>query len=150
MSTLRPFNIKPGSPDQAIKAGTYAESSLARIAHINRFSRDANDIKFYETNMEGNNSATIKITSKKGIVELVNPDTGSDELYIYLQNSDITTDRESFYLQLTAYTTGNCIPVIMGAGYSADQLLVRISDARQSGNPDWSILYFYYELIRID
>jgi len=148
--SLRPLYVKPGSPDPAIKAGTYAESALARIAHINRFSRDTNDIKFYETNMGGENSTTIKITSKKGIVELVSPDGGSSELYIYLQNSDITTDREIFYLQLTAYTTGSCIPVIMGAGYSADQLLVRISDAKQSGNTDWGILYFYYELVRID
>ena len=151
MISLKRLIMKPGSPDRAIEQGyTQAESALARIAHVNRLSRDIMDIKYYEIDLDSSNSGVLKISSKKGIVEVANPDTGSDDLFIYLQNPEITAERDKFYLQLTGYTTGNALPVVIGAGYASDQLLVRISDAKATGNPDWGILYFYYELVKID
>jgi hypothetical protein len=53
----------------------------------------------------------VRIFSKKGIVDLVNYDATSSEFFITLQNPEITQDREKFYIQLTAYTTGNAVPV---------------------------------------
>ena len=69
-------------------------------------------------------------------------------LIIPLQNPEITDDREKFYLQLTAYTTSGAVVVANGAGYSGDQFLVRLIDVKDT--QDWGILYFYYELVKID
>ena len=147
MSKLRPFEIKPGSPDAAIKAGAYKESALARIAHINRLSRDVNDIKYYEVDI--NESTTIRITSKKGIVDVLNADAGETSYYFYLQNSDITDDHDLYYLQLSVYSSNSSVaPIIIGKGFSEDlfQLEVRNIDAAA----DWGLFYFYYEIVRID
>lgn len=150
MISLKRLIMKPGSPDRAIEQGfTQAESALARIAHVNRLSRDIMDIKYYEADLNGGNFATIKISSKKGIVDVVNYDTGEQELFVSLQNPEITADREKFYIQLTAYVTGTAIPVIFGIGAAPDVFNIKMADV--SGNPpNFGDLYFYYEIVRID
>ena len=141
--------MKPGSPDRAIEQGfTQSESALARIAHVNRLSRDIMDIKYYEADLDGGASATIRISSKKGIVDVVNYDGGAVEFFIALQNAEITQDREKFYVQLTAYTTGTALPVIVGIGFISDTFNLRIKDIDATSN--WGDLYFYYELVKID
>ena len=140
--------MKPGSPDRAIEQGfTQAESAPARIAHINRLSRDIMDIKYYEADLDGTSGGTINISSKKGIVDLVNFDDTADTISIALRNPEITPDREKFYIQLTAYTTGSAIPVIIGTGFS-DVFNLKIKDIEAA--EDWGDLYFYYEIVKID
>lgn len=149
MISLRRLIMKPGSPDRAIEQGyTQAESALARIAHVNRLSRDIMDIKYYEADLAAGDSATIRITSKKGIVDVVNYDNAAQEFFITLQNPEITQDREKFYIQLTAYTTGAAIPVIFGIGAATDTFNIKIYDVDGGGN--WADTYFYYELVKID
>ena len=141
--------MKPGSPDRAIEQGyTQAESALARIAHVNRLSRDIMDIKFYEVDLGGGTSQTLRISSKKGIVDVINFDNNAQEFFISLQNPEITQDKEKFYVQLTAYTTGSAIPVIIGIGFIPDTFNLRIYDIDGGGN--WGELYFYYEIVKID
>jgi hypothetical protein len=141
--------MKPGSPDRAIEQGyTQAESALARIAHVNRLSRDIMDIKYYEADLQTGTSATIRISSKKGIVDVVNYDNVAQAFFITLQNPEITQDREKFYIQLTAYTTGASIPVIFGTGVAPDTFNIKIYDVDGGGN--WGDFYFYYELVKID
>jgi hypothetical protein len=142
--------MNPKSPDRAIQqAYSEAEGALARIAHVNRLSRDIMDIKYYEADLNGGNGATIRISSKRGIVDVVNYDTGEQELFITLQNPEITQDREKFYIQLTAYTTGGAVPVIFGTGVAPDTFNIRMVDV--SGNPpDFADVYFYYEIVKID
>lgn len=147
MSRLRPFDIKPGSPDLAIKAGAYNESALARIAHINRFSRDVNDIKFYELDME--TTQVVRITSKKGIVEVLNANSGSTSLDIGLQHPDIVPEHDKFYVQLSVYSSSFAItPIIIGRGFSGDTFAVQLKNLEVAA--DWALLYFYYEIVRID
>lgn len=147
MSKLRPFEIKPGSPDQAIKAGTYGESTLARIAHINRFSRDVNDINFYELDTEFGN--TLRITSKKGIVEILSANAGSTSIPVYLQHSDIVADHDKFYLQFSVYSNAPAVtPIVIARGVVGDTLEVEIKNLDVAAN--WGLLYFYYEIVRID
>ena len=148
MSRLRPFEIKPGSPDAAIKAGAYKESALARIAHINRFSRDVNDIKFYEIDLQTGTSGILKISSKKGIVDVLNYDNTAQTFSISLQNVEITPDTEKFYIQLTVYSSGGSIPVIYATGGAPDIFNLKIYDIGGGGN--WGNLYFYYEIVKID
>jgi hypothetical protein len=141
--------MNPKSPDRALQqAYSEAEGALARIAHVNRLSRDIMDIKYYEADLEGGTSKVIRISSKKGIVDVDNADSSATELFFYLDNPEIEPDRTKFYIQLTAYTTGNAVPVITGAGYAGTQLLVRIVDVASTS--DWSNLYFYYEIVKID
>ena len=141
--------MKPGSPDRAIEQGyTQAESGLARIAHVNRLSRDIMDIKYYEADLQTSNFAVIKISSKRGIVDVINYDDTADTFFISLENAEITPDREKFYIQLTAYTTGTAIPVIIGIGTASDVFNLKIKDI--DATSDWDDLYFYYEIVKID
>ena len=149
MISLKKLIMRPGSPDRAMEQAYYeSEGALARIAHVNRLSRDINDIKHYELDMETGNSALLRIFSKKGIVDLINVDDASDELFITLQNSEITQEREKFYLQLTAYTTGSAVPVIFGIGGATDTLNLKIVDVKAA--QDWGLLYFYYDIVKLD
>lgn len=149
MISLKRLIMKPGSPDRAIEQGyTQAESALARIAHVNRLSRDIMDIKYYEADLQTGTSAIVRIFSKKGIVDVVNYDNTASEFFIALQNSEITQDREKFYVQLTAYTTGTATPVIVGTGFITDSFNLRIKDI--DATSDWGDLYFYYEIVKID
>jgi hypothetical protein len=142
--------MRPGSPDRALEqAYSESESALARIAHVNRLSRDINDIKFYELDMQAGDFGLLRIFSKKGIVDLVNFDSAATDFSITLQNSEITQDREKFYLQLTAYVTGSSVPVIFGTGFASDTLTLKIADV--SGvTPDWGLVYFYYDIVKLD
>jgi hypothetical protein len=149
MISLKKLIMRPGSPDKAMEQAYYiSEGALARIAHVNRLSRDINDIKHYELDMQTGNSALLRIFSKKGIVDLINVDDASDELFITLQNSEITQEREKFYLQLTAYTTGSAVPVIFGIGGATDTLNLKIVDVKAA--QDWGLLYFYYDIVKLD
>jgi hypothetical protein len=149
MISLKRLIMKPGSPDRAIEQGfTQAESALARIAHVNRLSRDIMDIKYYEADLGGATGATINISSKKGIVDVINYDGTANAFFITLQNPEITQDREKFYIQLTAYTTGGAVPVIFGTGASPNTFSIRIQDVDNA--EDWGDLYFYYEIVKID
>jgi hypothetical protein len=142
--------MNPKSPDRAIQQGySEAESALARIAHVNRLSRDINDIKFYELDLDGNDNGLLRISSKKGIVDLVNYNNIANEFYISLQNPEITQEREKFYVQLTAYTSGNAAPVIFGIGAIPDTFNIRIYDVAGT-NGQWGDLYFYYDIVKID
>lgn len=150
MISLKRLIMNPKSPDRALQQSySEAESAHARIAHVNRLSRDVNDIKFYELDLDGGTGGILKINSKKGIVDLVNMDSGANELYISLQNPEITQDREKFYVQLTAYTSGIAVPVIFGIGFIPDTFNIRIYDAAGT-NGSWGDLYFYYEIVKID
>ena len=141
--------MKPGSPDKALEQGyTQAESALARIAHVNRLSRDIMDIKHYELDLETGTSGIIKISSKKGIVDIVNYDNSAQTFSISLQNVEITPDTEKFYIQLTVYSSGGSIPVIYATGAVTDIFNLKIYDIDGGGN--WGNLYFYYDLVKID
>jgi len=147
MSRLRPFDIKPGSPDAAIKAGGYEEATLARIAHLNRFSRDVNNIKFYQLDIA--TAQVLKITSKKGIVEVLNANSAVTTLDIGLQHPDIVAEHDKFYIQLSVYSNSYAItPIIIGRGFSVDTFGLQIKNLEVAA--DWGMLYFYYEIVRID
>ena len=149
MISLKRLIMKPGSPDRAIEQGfTQAEAALARIAHVNRLSRDIMDIKHYELDLETGTSGTLRIFSKKAIVDIVNYDSAATEFFIALQNVEITSDREKFYVQLTAYTTGTATPIIVGTGFITDNFNLKIKDI--DATSDWGDLYFYYEIVKID
>ena len=141
--------MRPGSPDKAMEQAYYeSEGALARIAHVNRLSRDIMDIKYYEVDLGTGTSATLRIFSRKGIVDVVNYDDTASEFFISLENSEITQDREKFYVQLTAYTTGSATPVIVGTGFASTVFNLKIKDV--DATQDWGNLYFYYEIVKID
>ena len=149
MISLKRLIINPKSPDRALQqAYSEAESAHARIAHVNRLSRDIMDIKYYEADLDGNNSGLVRISSKKGIVEITNFDTSTKNIFIALQNPEITQDREKFYVQLTAYTSGSAVPTIYGTGFISDTFNLRITDIAEVA--DWGIPYFYFEIVKID
>lgn len=150
MISLKKLIQVPGSPDIALQQKwKESEAAPARIAHVNRLSRDIYDIVTYSVDLAGGTSATVKIDSKKGILDIENADDTATSLYLYLQNDEINQDRTKFYLQLSVYTTNSgIVPIAIGRGYSADQLLIEIKNLIAADT--WTNLYVYYELVKID
>jgi hypothetical protein len=148
MISLKKLIMRPGSPDRALEqAFSESESALARIGHVNRLSRDIMDIKFYE--LDVNTTTTVKLKSKKGIVEIVNLDPTTTDLTIYLQNPEITADHHKFYVQLTAYSNNyNITPIVIGRGFSADLFAMQIKNLDVAD--DWGLFYIYYDFVKID
>lgn len=140
--------MKPGSPDRAIEQGyTQAESALARIAHVNRLSRDIMDIKYY--NIDVNIDNTLRIFSKKGIVEVTAPDPVGTSFNVYLRNPEIEADHDKFYIQLSVYSSNSAVtPIIIARGISTDLFQLEIKNLDAAA--DWGLLYFYFELVKID
>ncbi len=150
MITLKGLVQTPGSPDVALRQQWKAsEAAPARIAHVNRLSRDVYDIVTYEVDMAGGISTTVKIDSKKGILDIENADAGETSLFIYLDNPEITTDRTKFYTQFSVYTTNPAVtPIVIGRGFAPTSLLIEIKNLDVAA--DWTNLYVYYEITKID
>ena len=150
MISLKKLIQLPGSPDIGLKQQWKdAEAAPARFAHVNRLSRDVYDIVTYSVDLEGTTSATVKIDSKKGILDIENADATATSLFIYLDNSEITTDRTKFYTQFSVYTTNPAVsPIVIGRGFAPTSLLIEIKNLDVAA--DWTNLYVYYELVKID
>jgi hypothetical protein len=148
MISLKRLIINPKSPDKALQqAYSEAEAAPARIAHVNRLSRDILDIKNYTIDMDVTTVQLIK--SKRGIIEIVNADPSLTSLTVYLQSPEIEQDHEKFYIQLTAYSNNyNVTPIVVARGISSDLLQLEIKNLDAAD--DWGLLYFYYELVKID
>ena len=148
MISLRRLIINPKSPDKALQqAYSEAEAAPARIAHVNRLSRDIMDIKNYTIDMDVDTIQLIK--SKRGIVDILNADPAETSITIYLQNPEIEPDREKFYIQLTTYSNNyNVTPIAIGRGTNADLFQIEIKNLDAAD--DWGDLYIYYELVKID
>jgi hypothetical protein len=150
MISLKKLIQVPGSPDIALKQQwKESEAAPARIAHVNRLSRDVYDIVTYEVDLANGTSATIPIDSKKGILDIENASAIATSLYIYLKNDEITADRTKFYIQLSVYTTNSAnTPIAIGRGISTDEFLIEIKNLAPVAS--WNNLYLYYELVKID
>lgn len=150
MISLKKLIQLPGSPDIALKQQwKEGEAAHARLAHVNRLSRDVYDIVTYEVDMQNNNVITIPIDSKKGILDIENADPTATSLFIYLENAEITSDRTKFYLQFSVYTTNGAVtPIVIGRGFSPTQTLVEIKNLDAASS--WDNLYLYYEIVKID
>ena len=150
MISLKKLIQVPGSPDIAIKQQwKESEAAHARLAHVNRLSRDVYDIVTYSVDMESNNVVTVPIDSKKGILDIENADATATSLNLYLQNDEITYDRTKFYLQLSVYVTNlNVTPIAIGRGFSGDLFHVELKNLDAASS--WDNLYLYYELVKID
>lgn len=133
--------------DPAIKKATDAEQGFARFAHLNALSEDVHNIRLYEVDLS--ETSIVRITSKKGIIDIENADQEQTSLFLYLKNPEITTDRHKFYNQLSVYTTnGSVTPIVIGRGYADDEFLIEIKNLSEAA--DWGALYVYYELVKID
>lgn len=150
MISLKKLIQLPGSPDIALKQQwKEGEAAHARIAHVNRLSRDVYDIVTYHVDMDGNSSINFPIDSKKGILDIENADATATSLFIWLVNNEITYDRTKFYLQLSVYTTNPGVtPIAIGRGFNPEQFLVEIKNLDAPAS--WDNLYLYYELVKID
>jgi hypothetical protein len=150
MISLKKLIQLPGSPDIALKQQWKdAEAAPARIAHVNRLSRDVYDILAYTVDMNNLDTVTVKIDSKKGILDLENADATATSLDIYLQNDEITADRTKFYIQLSVYVSNTAVtPIAIGRGASTDIFHIEIKNLDVAAA--WTNLYLYYELVKID
>jgi hypothetical protein len=150
MISLKKLIQVPGSPDIALKQQwKEGEAAPARIAHVNRLSRDVYDIITYEVDLNGGNNILVPIDSKKGILDIENADATATSLYIYLKNDEITYDRTKFYIQLSVYTTNSAVtPIAIGRGIAPAEFLIEIKNLDAAAS--WDNLYLYYELVKID
>lgn len=148
MISLRKLIQKPGSPDIALVQAPKDESALARIAHVNRLSKDIYDVLRYE--MDYSQGNILQIDSKKGIVDIVNASALDDTLTIYLENPEINTpNRDKYYIQLTVYSSNSFVtPLIYGRGFITNGFHIEIKNIEPA--TDWGALYFYYDLLKLE
>ena len=147
MISLKKVIINPNSPDRALEQASIKESAHARLAHVNRLAKEVYDIKFYELDVD--TTTTLNITSRKGIVEILNADSGSTSITLWLRNPEITADHDKFYTQLSVYSNSSAItPIVIGRGYSGDMFEIELKNLDVAD--DWGLLYFYYEIVKID
>lgn len=150
MISLKPLIMNPKSPDRALQqAWSIAEGALARLAHVNRLARDIYDIKTYQVDLNNTASATFRLDSKKGIVNLLNAPNSVTKLFITITNPEIVADTNLMYMQLSVYSDNTSItPIIVGRSIVGTDLSVEIRNIDAAGN--WGNLYFYYSLVKLD
>lgn len=142
--------MRPGSPDRAMEQAYYeSEGALARIAHVNRLSRDIMDVKYYTLDMEAGQEGQLRIFSKKGIVKLTNFDPDVNEFTVSLENIEITDDVDKFYVQLSLNCNGVAVPVIFMTGFGTNTINLRIMNTTNQGN-EWGDVYFYYDILKLE
>ncbi len=107
MISLKRLIMRPGSPDRAIEqAFSESEAGLARIAHVNRATRDIMDVKYYECDLSL--EETVRVQSKKLIIKVKGVPSTSSNFEIQLRSTEFTTtnevgDFDKFYFQMSAY-----------------------------------------------
>lgn len=150
MISLKKLIQVPGSPDIALQQKwKESEAAPARIAHVNRLSRDVYDIVTYSVDMQGASVITVPIDSKKGILDIENADATATSLDIYLKNDEITLDRTKFYIQLSVYVSNTAVtPIVIGRGIATDLFHIEIKNLDAADT--WDNLYLYYEIVKID
>jgi len=148
MISLRKLLQKPGSPDIALVQAPKDESALARIAHVNRLSKDIYDVLPYELDYSA--SPILQIDSKKGIVDISNASALDDTLTIYLENPEInTSNRDKYYIQLSVYCSNSFVtPIIYGRGVTPSGYRIEIKNLDAATS--WDDLYFYYDLLKLE
>ncbi len=142
--------MRPGSPDRAMEQAYYeSEGALARIAHVNRLSKDIMDVKYYTLDMAAGTTGQLRFFSRKGIVNLTNFDETSTEFSVSLENIEITAAVDKFYVQLSLHSNGIAVPTIFMIGFGADTIDLKIVNTTGQGN-EWGDIYFYYDIIKIE
>jgi hypothetical protein len=144
--TIRKLVQKPGSPDIAIKQATIEESVFARIAHVNRLSKDVYDIVYQDHDLSESN--VVRIKSKKGIINFTGGIVGST-IPVYLQNSEIINDPSKFYLQLSVKTDNSAAVIPIQRTNDADPDTLKIDLVVIDGVATTPCI-LYYELVKIE
>lgn len=150
MISLKKLIQTPGSPDIAIKQKWKdSEAAPARLAHVNRLSRDVYDIVTYPVDFGGGTSIVVNIDSKKGILDIENADAAATSVFIQLRNDEIYLDRTKFYIQLTVYSSAPTVtPIVIGRGIVTNGFDIEVKNLDAAA--DWGAFYVYYELVKID
>lgn len=149
--SIRKLIQKPGSPDLALQQATIPESVMARVAHVNRLSKDVFDIVNYTIDLDV--ASLVKVRSKKGIVEILNADANNTTINIDLENNEVIADNTKFYIQLSVLCSENTtvIPhahVTYIGGISGLTIGIQINNLLPAA--DWGTLILYYELVKIE
>lgn len=150
MISLKPLIMNPKSPDRALEqAWSIAEGALARLAHVNRLARDVYDIKTYQVDLNNTASATFRLNSKKGIVNLLNAPNNVTKLFITITNPEIVANTNLMHMLLSVYSDNTDItPIIVGRSIVGTDLNVEIRNIDPADS--WGNLYFYYSLVKLD
>lgn len=138
--------MDPHSPDKAIKQGRISESALARIAHVNRLSKDINDILYYEIDPSVSN--LLRIRSKKGIVKILNPNASNIQIVLTNPEIPVQAEPDKIYVQLTVTSSGGSSVLIFGVGLTADQEFT--VEMRTLSGVNWGNLYFQYDIVVLE
>ena len=121
----------PSSPDKDLKvlsgADRYKQSTFARLADVNALSKDVNDQKLYSVDAGGatSSSASVAITTKKGVVKITNAHTGATSFTLTLTNSE-----------LLAADVDKLNPCVFAAEISEPKLILVVGF--EPSNPIWN------------
>ena len=147
--------MRPGSPDRAIEqAFSESEAGLARIAHVNRATRDIMDVKYYECDISL--EETVRVQSKKLIIKVLGISNTNSNFGIRLISPEFTVtgevgDYDKFYFQMSAYqpqTSDLGLTIVLrniSEGYADFEV------NRAAGDPtEWLDPIVYIEILKLD
>jgi hypothetical protein len=155
MAIFKRLVQNPSSPDKDIKAAgkdRYRQSTFARLSDTNALSRDLNDQKLYSVDAGGATSqtASVAITTKKGIVKITNAHTGATTFTLTLTNSELlAADVDNYFIQVnvgtaTTTTTGPSVKIIpVTAGQFG--IVIITNSINWATNPT----YVYYNIVKV-
>ena len=152
MAIFRRLIQNPSSPEKSLKALTGAAknkgATFARLADINDISRSDNDQIVYTVDAATAATATVAITTKKGIVKVTNASTSSTTLTLTLTNSElVVADVDKYFIQANVGTATSMIPSIKIIPVTAGQFGIVITTTvaiNWATNPT----YISYNIVR--
>jgi hypothetical protein len=145
----------PSSPDKDLKvlsgADRYKQSTFARLADVNALSKDVNDQKLYSVDAGGatSSSASVAITTKKGVVKITNAHTGATSFTLTLTNSELlAADVDKYFIHATVGSATTMVPSVKIIPVTAGQfgiLVTTTASINWATNPT----YISYQIAKI-
>jgi len=154
MAIFKRLIQNPSSPDKDIKAAgaaRYKQSSFARLTDTNALSRDIFDQKLYSVDAGGATSqtASVAITSKKGVVKITNAHTGATSFTLTLTNTELlAADVDNYFMQVTVGSATTMVPSVKIIPVTAGQFGIVITTT-VSINWATNPTYVNYQIVKI-
>ena len=152
MPIFRRLIQNPSSPEKSLKALTgaakYKAATFARLADLNDLARSVDDAITYSVDAATAATASVAITTKKGIVKVTNASTSSTTLTLTLTNSELAAaDVDKYFVCCNVGSATAIVPSIKIVPVTAGQFGIVIT-ATAAVNWATNPTYVYYNIVR--
>ena len=143
----------PSSPEKSLKAlsgaDKYKGQTFARLADVNDLSKDVNDQKAYTLDAATGIVGTQAITTKKGVIKIINASTSSTTFTLTVSNSELlVADIDKYFVQVNVASATVMSPSIRIVPMTANgnmNIVISIPTGLAMNT-----LYVHYNIVKID